>query len=433
MNKNDRFVQLNMELKAPKGTRDFLPAEMVKRRFVIDVIRKIYERYGFEPMDTPVFEDWTVLKAKSGEEAKNQIYYFKDKSDRELGLRFDLTVGTARVAAENPDLPKPIKRYIIDKAWRYEEISKGRYREFMQADIDIIGVKEVTADAECIACIAEALKELGLKNITIRLNNRKLLNAFVKSIKLESKYEDILRAIDKLDKIGESGVKEELLKVTDKKNVDKILEFISGKVKFAGGEEALKELDELKKLVKVMKVDAKVEIDYSLVRGLGYYNGPIVEFVSADYKKSIAGGGRYDGLVGIYGQDLPATGLSIGVDRIVDVLDELKLFEKLGVGKTNVRCFVAAVNKDVFEKALEICQQIRATGINCSIDLQQKSLSKNFEYCNSKGIQKIVIVGPKDLAEKKVTLRDMQSGKEEKLSVEAAMKSMKQPADMFIK
>ena len=402
-----------MELKAPKGTRDFLPQDMVKRQFVIDVARKIFERYGFEPMETPAFEDWGVLKAKGGEEVKNQIYYFKDKSERELGLRFDLTVGTARVAAENSDIPKPIKRYSIGKAWRYEEISKGRYREFMQADIDIIGIKEMTADAECIACIVDVLKELGLKDIKVRLNNRKTLSNFLKSIKLESKSEAILRALDKFDKIGEIGVEAELLKTIDMKTSEKIMDFTKGKVKLSD-DEGMNELKELQKLLKMLNVDAKIDIDYSLARGLGYYTGPVVEFMAGNYKKSVAGGGRYDNLIGVYGADLPATGLSIGIDRIVDVLDELRLFK---VGKTNVQCFVAAVNKDVFEKAIEISQNIRKAGINCAIDLQLKSLSKNLEYCNSKGVPKMIIVGPKDLENNKVTIRNMLTGKEDKIEI----------------
>jgi len=410
-----------MELKAPKGTRDFLPQDMVKRQFVIDVARKIFERYGFEPMETPAFEDWGVLKAKGGEEVKNQIYYFKDKSERELGLRFDLTVGTARVAAENSDIPKPIKRYSIGKAWRYEEISKGRYREFMQADIDIIGIKEMTADAECIACIVDVLKELGLKDIKVRLNNRKTLSNFLKSIKLESKSEAILRALDKFDKIGEIGVEAELLKTIDMKTAEKIIDFTKGKVKLSD-DEGMNELKELQKLLKMLNVDAKIDIDYSLARGLGYYTGPVVEFMAGNYKKSVAGGGRYDNLIGVYGADLPATGLSIGIDRIVDVLDELRLFK---VGKTNVQCFVAAVNKDVFEKAIEISQNIRKAGINCAIDLQLKSLSKNLEYCNSKGVPKMIIVGPKDLENNKVTIRNMLTGKEDKIDIKKIVDVLK--------
>lgn len=426
MNKSLEILDKSMELRAPKGTRDFLPQEMVKRQFVVDTIRKIYERYGFEPLDTPVFEDWDVLKVKSGEEAKNQIYYFKDKSNRELGLRFDLTVGMARVVAENPELPKPFKRYMIDKAWRYEDISKGRYREFVQADIDTIGVTGMIADAECVACIVSALSELGLKDLTIRMNNRKLLNLLIDELGIAEKKEAVMRAMDKLDKIGEEGVIEELKKVATPRNVERITEFAKGKFKLAGSEEAIAELEEIKKLLKLFDVKAKVVIDYSLVRGLGYYTGPIFEVMYGGYKKTVAGGGRYDGLIGIYGKEaLPATGMSIGVDRVTEILDEAGLFENAGVGKTNVECFVAAVKKEQLEKAIEISQNLREAGIKCAIDLAGKNLSKNMEYCNSKGMQKMIIVGPKDLQESKVTVRDMKSGEEKKVKITELTKFLK--------
>jgi len=415
-----------MELKAPKGTRDFLPQDMVKRQFVVDTIRKVYEKYGFEPIDTPVFEDWDVLKAKSGEEAKNQIYYFKDKSERELGLRFDLTVGMARVIAENLDLPKPIKRYIIDKAWRYEEISKGRYREFMQADIDTVGVPGMIADAECIACAVEALQALGLKELTVRLNNRKLVNLLIDQLGLSEQRESVMRAMDKLDKIGEAGIIEELNKVITPRNVERIMSFAQGKFKLAGSEEAIAELKEIQKLLKQFKIGAKVVVDYSMVRGLGYYSGPVFEIMGSGYTKTVAAGGRYDGLIGIYGKEaLPAVGISIGVDRIVDLMSDVGLFEQNSIGKTNIRCFVAAVNADVLKEAIKITQRVRNKGLNCMIDLQLRSLSKNLEYCSSKGIPKIIIVGPKDLAEKKVTVRDMFSGKEEQIEIGKLMKVLK--------
>jgi histidyl-tRNA synthetase len=415
-----------MELKSPKGTRDFLPQEMVKRQFVVDTIRKIYERYGFEPLDTPVFEDWDVLKVKSGEEAKNQIYYFKDKSNRELGLRFDLTVGMARVVAENPELPKPFKRYMIDKAWRYEDTSKGRYREFVQADIDTIGIPGMIADAECIACAVAALQELGLNDLTVRLNNRKLLNMLIDELGLTEKKEVVMRAMDKLDRIGEEGVIAELKKVATPRNVERIMEFAKGEFKLAGSEEAIAEIEEIKKLLKEFDIKAKVVIDYSLVRGLGYYTGPIFEIMYGGYKKTVAGGGRYDGLIGVYGKEaLPATGISIGVERIVDILSEAGLFEKAGVGKTNVECFVAPVNKEQVPKAIDISQKIREAGIKCTMDLVGKSLSKNMEYCNSKGMQKIIIVGPKDIQESKVTVRDMKSGEEKKVKITELTKFLK--------
>lgn len=426
MIKKEEIFKNYMETKAPKGTRDFLPQDMVKRQFVIDTIRKVYENYGFEQIDTPVFEDWNVLKAKCGEEAKQQIYYFKDKSGRELGLRFDLTTGMARVIAENPDLPKPIKRYSINKAWRYEEVSKGRYREFMQADVDIVGVKELTADAECIACVVTALQKLGLKDLIIRLNNRKILDLLVSELGLSKQKEEVLRALDKLDKIGEEGVIEELKKLTNKQNVEKIMQFARGKYKPANSESAIAELEEIKNYLNLFGVSAKVIFDYSLVRGLGYYTGPIVEIMYSKYNKTVAAGGRYDNLIGIYGKEnLPAVGLSIGVERIVDIMSDFNLFEQFGVGKTNIKCFVAPVGKELFSQAIKICQSIREAGINCAIDLQLRSLSKNFEYCNSKGIPKIIIVGQKDIKEGKVTVRDLKSGNEEKVEVKKLVEVLK--------
>lgn len=426
MIKKAEVVENSMEIKAPKGTRDFLPQEMVKRQFVVDTIRKVYEKYGFEPLDTPVFEDWDVLKAKSGEEAKQQIYYFKDKSDRELGLRFDLTVGMARVVGENASLPKPFKRYMIDKAWRYEEISKGRYREFVQADIDTVGVPGMIADAECIACAVSALQELGLKELKVRLNNRKLLNLLVEQLGITEQREAVMRAMDKLDKIGEAGVNEELLKITTSKNVDRIMSFAKGKYKLAGSDEAINELNQIKTFLKQFKTGANVVVDYSLVRGLGYYSGPIFEVMFGSYNKSVAGGGRYDGLIGVYGKEgLPATGISIGIDRVVDIMDEGGIFEQKGIGKTNVKCFVAPINEEMLKESIKIAQKIRSKGIKCMIDLQSRSLSKNLEYCNSKGIPKIVIVGQKDFAEKKVTVKDMVTGNEERVEIRKMMKVLK--------
>ena len=182
----------------------------------------------------------------------------------------------------------------------------------------------MTADAECISCVVDALKSLGLTDIKVRINNRKILNVFLSSIGLKSEYEAILRAIDKLDKIGENGIKRELLNITSIDKINQIVSFLQGKVKIPG-DKGLDELKEIQRLLQIMKIDADVKIDYSLVRGLGYYSGPIVEFMFGDYNKSVAGGGRYDQLISTYGQDLPATGLSIGVERIVNILDELNL------------------------------------------------------------------------------------------------------------
>ncbi|MEM0240774.1 MAG: HisS family protein, partial [Candidatus Nezhaarchaeales archaeon] len=201
-------------LRRPRGTRDFLPWDMIKRRFVIETIRSTFELYGFDEMETPAFEFLDVLTAKCGPEVKEQIYAFKDKAGRELGLRFDLTVPLARVVASHPDLPKPFKRYCISRVWRYEEPQSGRFREFWQADVDIVGSAKMDADAEVIAVAISCLKNLGMKNFKVRLNNRKILESIIESAGVDKELSlSVFRAIDKLDKIGPEGVKQELKKL----------------------------------------------------------------------------------------------------------------------------------------------------------------------------------------------------------------------------
>ncbi|MFH1294505.1 MAG: HisS family protein, partial [Candidatus Aenigmatarchaeota archaeon] len=204
-----------MTLQTPRGTRDLVPEEMEKRNRIIDIIRKTYESYGFLPLETPAFESWELLSKKGGggDAIKDEIYYFKDKSGRELALRFDLTVPLSRFIATNPQIAKPFKRYQIGRVWRYDRPQAGRFREFEQADIDIIGSASMEADAECIAAVSDVLKSLGLKNFVIRVNNRKILNSMIKSLNLEKKAKDIFRILDKMEKAGENETTEELKKI----------------------------------------------------------------------------------------------------------------------------------------------------------------------------------------------------------------------------
>src|SRR3989304_5893267 len=203
-----------MKFQPPKGTRDFLPEEMTIREYALETIKKTFGKYGFEPLETPAFEDFKLLAAKSGEDVIRQIFQFKDKSDREMGLRFDLTVPLARVIASNPQLPRPFKRYSIGTVWRYEEPQAGRMRQFYQADIDVCGSSSMEADAECIACAVDCLKSLGFKKFAVRINNRKILDGILELIGVENEKKfAVFRAIDKLDKIGEEGVSKELEKL----------------------------------------------------------------------------------------------------------------------------------------------------------------------------------------------------------------------------
>jgi histidyl-tRNA synthetase len=426
-----------MKFKPPKGTRDFLPAEMIKRQFVIEVIRKKFEDYGFDCLETPVFEDWQMLAKKCGEEVKQQIFRFKDKAGRKLGLRFDLTIGMARVIANNPQISKPFKRYCIAPVWRYEDITKGRKREFWQADIDIIGSSSMEAEAECLACAVDCIKSLGFKNFQIVLNNRKILDGLLKlaSIPLEKNLE-IFRAIDKLEKIGKENVKEELKKIgleenqikklfkllTIKGDVEEVLD--RAKKLFKGikiAEEGLEELNKIFEFSKIYDFSKYLIIDFSLARGLDYYTGPIFEIrIKTEKIGSVAGGGRYDKLIEILGgKATPATGISLGIERIFQIMEKEKMFK---LPKTKAKVFVANVNQKMKEEAIKISKKLREKGIPCQTDLMNRSLTRQLEYCNALGIPFVLIVGEREIKEKKFKLRDMQKKVEKKLSLEKIIK-----------
>ena len=430
-----------MKFKSPKGTKDYLPEEMIKRQFVLEVIREKFEDYGFDCLETPIIEDWNLLAAKCGEEIKQQIFKFEDKAGRELGLRFDLTVGMARVVANNPQLPKPFKRYCIAPVWRYEDVTKGRKREFWQADIDIVGVKGMEAEAECLACAVDCIKSLGFKDFQIVLNNRKVLDGLLKlaEIPLEKNLE-VFRAIDKLAKIGKDGVKKELERIgineeqikklfkllEIKGDVEEVLERAKKLLKgIESAEEGLKELEKIFELSRIYGFSNYVVISFSLARGLDYYTGPIFEIVvkTAEKMGSIAGGGRYDKLIEIFGgKQTPATGISLGIERIVQIMEEEKMFK---LPKTKVKVFVANVNEKVKEEAIKISQKLRERGIACQTDLMNRNLTKQLEYCDSVGIPFVLIVGEKELREKKFKIRDMEKKIEKRLMLEEIFKLLK--------
>jgi len=340
--------------KPPKGTRDLEPDDMILRDKIIEKIKEIFERYGYLPLITPAFEELSTLTAKGGigPEAVKQIYSFKDKAERELGLIYDLTVPLVRYITTNPDIKLPFKRYQISRVWRYEDISKGRYREFWQADIDIVGSSSMLADSEIIACAIDAFKNIGFKNFIIRLNNRKILSALIEYAGVDkNKIEDVLRTIDKFDKIGRKGVEEELLNIRkiNKVSCDKILELIEikGKPKdilkkaeniikdIKIGIDGIKELNEIIFYLEKMEAIDVIKIDFSLARGLDYYTGPIFEVFIEENIGSLAGGGRYDKMIGLFSKkDIPAVGISLGLDRIVEIVKEKKIFE---LPKTNIK------------------------------------------------------------------------------------------------
>ncbi len=422
-----------MQLQPPRGTRDFLPEEMIGRKFILETIEKTFQKFGFQPLDTPAFEGWQLLskKGSGGNEIKKEIYYFKDKSDRELGLRFDLTVPAARVVASNPQLPKPFKRYQIGKVWRYDNPQVGRFREFTQADVDVFGSAKMDCEAECLAVGVEALKQLGFRDFSIRLNNRKVLNGLIEFVGIRNAPE-IFKILDKLEKIGEREIIKQLKQISDEKTAKKVLELISIKgtpemvlskakkllkgIKIA--DDGLSELSEIIEKSKVYGISDKVTIDFSLVRGLDYYTGPIYEIAikSKTVVGSVAGGGRYDKLIELYGgKPTPATGFSLGVERLYEIMKNEGM---LKTPKTCTKIFIVAVNEKVRDEAIKIAEKLRKRGIEAETDLMGRDLRKQLEYTNSSGIPYALFVGEKELEAKKFTLRDMKTGKENKIQGE---------------
>jgi len=422
-----------MSLQPPRGTRDFMPADMIRRQYIFQTVKNVFENFGFNPLETPAFESWSILSKKggAGEEVKDEIYYFKDKSDRELGLRFDLTAPMSRVVAANPQLPKPFKRYQIGRVWRYDRPQAGRFREFWQADVDILGSSKMDADVECLVVAVKSLEALGFKNFIIRINNRKILDSMIKKVGINNSFE-VFRSLDKLEKIGEKGVTKELIsKGVSKKEVNSLMDMIKMKGSASDmlkkGRKMLKsdgfeELDQVVSLSKQYGIDKYIVVDFSLVRGLDYYTGPVFEVFVKEFENigSITAGGRYDNLVKNYGgRDTPAVGISLGIERIYEIMSSKKMFKLPSI---NTQLFVVAVNDAVRNDVIKICQKLRDAGVNTELDLSGRNFKKQLEYADALGISYVLIVGEKELKSKKFPLKDMKKREQKELTLDQIVK-----------
>lgn len=406
------------QFQTPKGTRDFLPEDMARRRPVFEKIRKVFESYGYGEVCTPAFEDFDLLARKSGPAIEQEIYAFTDKAGRKLGLRFDPTVPICRIVASNPAMPKPAKFYYVTNMWRYDNPGAGRWREFWQAGVELIGPAGAEADAEMLSLVSDALRAAGIEGFRFRINSRKIVEGFMKKAGIpEDKTVEVFRSIDKLDKIGDSGVRAEMkARGVSETGIEKFMKLVGGG---AADLEDVPELEAIKKLAKKMGA-GPVEIDVSMVRGIDYYTGFVFETTVKGFESlgSVAGGGRYDKLIGVYsGRDTPATGFGIGVDRLMEILKGVE-------APPGVKVFVAPVKDDAREKALELAQELRAAGVAAEADLMGRDLRKQLDYINNKKIPFALIVGPKELKEGKFTLRDMKTGKEASLALESILKKL---------
>lgn len=395
-----------------KGFRDFLPQTMAIRSRVINILKEVFEKYGFSELQTPTLEYAEVLLGKSGSEAEKLMYLFKDPGGRDVGLRYELTISLARVMAQYPDIPKPFKRYQIQPVYRAENTQKGRYREIYQCDIDTIGSASPLADAEILALISDALSALSFTNFTIRVNSRKILFGITKDL-------SILQTIDKLDKKSVDEVKEELSQKG--LSVPQISDLFS-KLDSAKPDENLQQIIDAAK-----KLGAKnVQFDPKLVRGLDYYTGTIFETAVTEPKiGSITGGGRYDQLIQkIGGPDLPAVGTAFGLDRICDVIEELNLWSN--ISPTSTRVLVTIFSPELLDKSIELSTKLRQANIATELYPDDRTkLEKQLKYASAKGIPFVAIIGPEEIAKNQVAVKNLFTGEQKQISYEELIQSFR--------
>lgn len=411
-----------------KGFRDYLPRQMILRRRIIETFREIFERHGFEPLDTPALEYLEVLTGKAGENEK-LMYHFLDQGDREVGMRYDLTVPLARVVAMHQDaLVLPFKRYHIAPVWRADKPQRGRSREFWQCDADIAGSASMVADAEVVTILAEALTAVGLPNCCIRISHRRLLESVALASGVpEAQAGTIYRAVDKLDKIGQSGVRRQLIDggiaeaaadrvldaVTAQGMPEHLLDDLADRLSdVPAAAEAIAELRQLFELLPSFGVAAGAyRLDLSLARGLDYYTGPVYEaWVDEPKVGSMAGAGRYDKLVGSFlGRPIPATGISLGLERIIEVVEQFGLLPT----PSTVADVVVTIFPENLAASARIARELRNAGFNVDLAVQpNRSLGDQLKYADRKGVRFAVIAGSAELDRGEAALKDLTSGEQ---------------------
>jgi histidyl-tRNA synthetase len=438
-----------------RGMRDFLPADVRKREYVIGVIKQVYERYGFEPLETPAVENIETLMGKYGEEGNQLIFKILKRGEHEktgeadLALRYDLTVPLARVVAQyQNELPKFFKRYQIQPVWRADRPARGRFREFYQCDVDVLGSRSMVVEAELISAASDALVALGFNDFVIRLNHRQVLTGILDQAGVAAdKQSGALLALDKMDKAGAEGVARELNErgITDE-SASKLMWFFEGLagieqaaetfsvgepgteraaynanvlgrlVEFIGGHEAgATGVDALRQVLQFSRaggVDQRIKLDPTLARGLAYYTGAIIEINVADLAGSLGGGGRYDNLVGMFlGKDIPACGFSLGLERIIVVMSERGMFPAQLISSP-ADVMVTMWNEDAVGESLALASELRSAGLRVDVYPEADKMGKQFKYASSRNIPFVAIIGDDERAKGEVAIKDMKSGEQ---------------------
>jgi histidyl-tRNA synthetase len=445
-----------------RGMRDFLPVDVRKREYVIGIIKQVYESYGYEPLETPAVENIDTLMGKYGEEGNQLVFKILKRGEKldeslesggrselaDLALRYDLTVPLARVVADRRnELPKFFKRYQIQPVWRADRPARGRFREFYQCDVDAIGSKSMVIEAEQIAAVCEILRQLGFSDFSIRINHRLLLEYLVDvSGVVKERRAEVIGLIDKLDKIGAEGLKSELASRNfSSETIETILSYLNWKQTATSNFQdrfrdaaapgrakveinrrcAENELERLKAFVPEQYRRFVVE-DYTLARGLSYYTGTIMEINVPDLAGSLGGGGRYDGLIGIFGKEpIPACGFSLGLERILFVMDERGMFPPEIAEWRAADVMVTIWNEETIAGSLKLADELRKQGLRVLVYPEVDKLGKQIKYADSIGVPFVCILGESEMAEDKVTLKNMRSGEQKTIEKDRVYMALK--------
>jgi len=420
-----------------KGFRDYLPEVMMPREAIIDTAKRVYRSYGFAPIDTPALEYLEILTGKGSDETDKQLYRFQDHGGREVGLRFDLTVPLARFSAQHaPQLGLPFKRYHVATVWRGENTQRGRYREFMQCDFDTVGSTAVASDIETVLVVEELLRAIGFERFTIRINNRGILNGLLEKTGLADEATAVLRALDKLAKIGPEKVTAELqstaaataeqaaqvlalvgLEGDNNAVLNKVESLVAGSETGEAGAARVREI--LAGVQAAGVADGRVKLDVSIARGLDYYTGLVLETFLDDLPEigSIASGGRYDNLAGLYTkQQLPGIGASLGLDRLIAAMESLDMLPAV---RTPAPVFVPYFEKGRLADYLQIAALVRSAGIGVELYPEPKKLGKQLQYADKRGFRVALIAGEEELAAGTCQVKDLATGGSETVKREA--------------
>lgn len=442
---------MSISTKPASGFRDFLPQEVRRREHVFGIVRQVYTQYGFEPLETPCFERLDTLLGKYGAEGDQLIFKVLQRGDKlkralrkddpqetdlaDMGLRYDLTVPLARVYAQHKnELPRYFKRYQLAPVWRADRPQKGRFREFYQCDVDVVGSTSMTVEAEVTAALAEILRRLNFEGARIHVNHRTLLQALIERAGIAPEQEmDALVSIDKLDKMGEEGVAKELTeRGMDDAQVEALMKLLSirttgtvgaftneatldaldeavGSLK--SGRTAIDELRQLLQLASRGPAEPSLFIDPYLARGLSYYTGPIFEIRSDDFQGSLGGGGRYDGLIGMFSkQNVPACGFSLGIERILVLMEEREMFEDTTY---EIDALVTIWSEEDAAESVAVAHELRASGLCVDLYPDADRYKKQFKYADERGIPLVVILGKDEIAQGQASIKDLRSGAQE--------------------